>query len=274
MKFVQLKLIVLLLATGFICADVLAQDTPSGQSAFVQRRLAAMPMKVFVRGGGDWAASKPVAPGVVFGSFGVSAAWSGGTIKYEYWLGIRRKDSKDQMAVQWGGLPRDFLTFNGSETNLPVLGENVGLMSYGALRLELVPGEYEVVEAWARPVQINAFPPSAIRIRKFQPLPFRVEPGRPAYLGRLTLVPVLLDPGTIDGRPEREKEMNPAVPALVIAGFSAWMQDALEADRKLALIKPDETIVNVGAELARAYPDVFRLTVRPDEIDHAGKPVR
>jgi hypothetical protein len=247
--------------------DALSPGQSDAQRRYVERRLAAVPPLYVV---GDKPAG--AARGIVFGSIGVSAAWSAGLYKFSNSLTIQRKGAKSLVLVIWGSPPTMFAS--QIQLPLPKPGEAVGLMTYAAFKVELEPGDYEIVEVAANEIQTgHLLVPEHFPLSPWTPASFRVEPDRPVYLGRLTLVPELREP-TADSRSAREIEMNPIAPVSVVTGFHAWLQNAIDADKMLTGADVSSGFLDLSGPLMSANPRTVRTKVLPGEIDHAGRAVR
>jgi len=221
----------------------------------------------------DAVKGKPGTPkGIVFGSFGVSAGWSFGARIFLPELTLSRRDPQASFGVYLGEPGGKF--FNTRiQAPLRDRGEKKGLMYYGAFKAELEPGEYEIVEAkvW----KVDPMYRSSARqlpIGHFQPVVFTVAPDRPVYLGRFTFVPEVEEVTTRDSRSAREREQMDDRPAYDISGLFLWVQDAADADRRLAEVGSAD-VLSLPSRLFQENPRVFRSEVTIDQVDHNGKTI-
>lgn len=254
----------------FASIAVQAQEPPEGfqrtegQQRYVDRRLSGPPPVVRVHGQGAALGPSEARTAAIFGSLGLSAAWSIGALHYRPQLWLRKIGASSGILIHFGA-PDGFLVNKGDGVDLGGAGEKVGLMLYGVFRVAVPPGDYELYEAlnWRGGIDNT----SATGREKFRPIRFRAEAGRPVYLGRLAFVPRVVPlPATLS----RVYGHETILPTYKVDGFQIWVRDAADADRQLARIdaSPVESLIATMVDQGGGF---FRREVTYEEIDHNGR---
>ncbi|QJW84499.1 hypothetical protein HK414_14645 [Ramlibacter terrae] len=189
-----------------------------------------------------------------------------GALQYLPQLFLQRVDSKEMIGIHLIGA-HGLLAPKPAGEDLQGAGEQSGLMAYGAFRVALKPGDYEIFEAvnWRGGIDKT----SATRDVNFRPVRFRIEAGVPAYLGRIAFVPRLVELPKMAVRPGWEHAGTRGGPTHKIDGFHLWLRDGLESDRRLARVDAP-AVQSLIDTLVEQDKNFFRREVRYEEIDHNG----
>lgn len=252
------------------CTAAWAQEPPAGfqrsaaQQRYVDVQLSRATPVVRVWAQGQALGAPEARTATVFGSLGYSAAWSVEALMYQPQLWVRQVGTSRGIRIQFG-VPDGLFVNKGDGEDLGGAGEKVGLMLYGAFRLAVAPGEYEIYEAlnWRGGIGDT----SATSREKFKPIRFRVDAGVPVYLGRLAFVPrvVPLPPAVLRAQGE-----GSILPTHKIDGFQIWIREALESDRQMARVESTSVQSLVDA-MVDGGGGFIRRDVAYEEIDHNGR---
>jgi hypothetical protein len=212
----------------------------------------------------------PSGDAVIYGSIGMSMAWSAGASYYFPVVELRHLASGNRYYIE-RSTGADFFS-RSIAAKTPTKGEDVGAMRYLPFKAVLPAGDYELSKMFV----LKQTPGRGIQraeLPEFKAAKLHLTAGSAAYLGRLSFIPQLRRAEASSSRSAAELESLAIRSVWWVTGFKVWMQDQSVDDRRMTAIEPSVSAESLLEAMRASSPNLYTADVTQADLDHEGRPV-